>query len=77
MCWERGMQTGDIIEFTAIDSPIEIPPGTYQGQIVDTDFDLGGNSMNREWYTVEVVDGDLAGRRLTIYKQATANTTTA
>jgi hypothetical protein len=72
------MRTGDIIEFNSSDSPIEIPDGIYQGQIVDTDFDLGSNSMDREWHTVNVISGDanIIGRQLTIYKQRKAATTT-
>lgn len=65
------MQTGDIIEFNSSNSPIEIPDGTYRGEVIDTDFQLGSNSMDREWGTVKVIDGnaDVIGRELTIYKQ--------
>lgn len=67
------LTVGSVVEFEHTDSPVPIPEGHYVGCVVDTDFVLGSNSMDREWCTVEVVSGgDLHGRCLTIYQQHTA-----
>lgn len=63
------MATGNSVTFDAKQSPTRLPPGTYTGEIVEADHALGGNGMDRQWRTVVIADGELAGTRVCIFTE--------